>query len=78
MYENRFYRKEQFDVADDLPPNELIIRDRRFTEAEIGDLVDGAGFEVVEVVGVRAGAWDKPLSPDDPAARELLLVAQAK
>lgn len=77
LYENRFYRKEQFDVADDLPPSELIIRDRRFTEAEVAYLLKSAGFDVVEVVGVRAGSWDKPLSPNDPAARELLVVARA-
>ncbi len=77
LYENRYYRKEQFDLADDLPPGELIVRDRRFTADEVAALLRDCGFEAVEISGVRAGAWDDALDPDDPAARELLAVARA-
>ena len=73
-----FYRKEQFDVAKDLPPSELVIRDRRFSPAEISTLVEAAGFEVVEVLGVRAGRWDHALDPQSEQAREILVVAQPR
>lgn len=78
LYDNRFYRKEQFDLADDLPPSELIIRDRRFDAAEVAKLVEDCRFEILSLAGVRAGAWETPLSPDDLDARELLIVARAR
>jgi hypothetical protein len=78
VYENRYYRKEQFDAADDLPPSELIIRDRRFTAAEIADVLQRCGFEVLEIAGVRAGAWREALAADDPTARELLVLARGR
>jgi 2-polyprenyl-3-methyl-5-hydroxy-6-metoxy-1,4-benzoquinol methylase len=73
-FEGRFYRKEQFDRAVDLPPSELIIRDRRFAADEIAHLVTNAGFR--ELLGVRAGAWDVPLDPNSPEAKEILVMAQ--
>lgn len=71
-----FYRKEQFDVAHDLPPSELVIRDRRFSVVEIQGLMTAAGFRVLELVGVRAGKWQEPCDPDSRRAKEILVVAE--
>jgi 2-polyprenyl-3-methyl-5-hydroxy-6-metoxy-1,4-benzoquinol methylase len=74
-FDGRFYRKEQFDVAENLPPSELVIRDRRFTSHEIANLIEEAGFRVVWLAGVRAGRWDDPIDPDSDAAKEILFAA---
>lgn len=47
--------KEQFPFGKGLPSGEFLIRDRRFTEAEISSWLAAAGLEVVQTRFVRAG-----------------------
>ena len=75
-FEGRFYRKEQFDQAVNLPPSELVIRDRRFAADQITSLVEAVGYRVVDAIGVRAGAWASPIAPDGPDSKEILVVAE--
>jgi 2-polyprenyl-3-methyl-5-hydroxy-6-metoxy-1,4-benzoquinol methylase len=74
-----YYRKEQFRRATWQLPAELVVRDRRFSPAEIGALVERAGLEVRMTRPVQAGAWNRepPLADDDVRAKELLVVARA-
>lgn len=76
FFNGTFYRKEQFDQATDLPPAEMVIRDRRFSEADVRHLVENSGLEVVRIVGVRAGAWTSPVEPSEVEGKELLVVAR--
>jgi 2-polyprenyl-3-methyl-5-hydroxy-6-metoxy-1,4-benzoquinol methylase/GNAT superfamily N-acetyltransferase len=78
FYNGVYYRKEQFQGADSQLPAELVVRDRRFTSDGLEALAVGADLEVLEIRPVRSGDWDRepPLSEDDPAAKELLLVAR--
>ena len=69
------YRKEQFSTGRDLPA-ELIVRDRRYTKTTITSLVKAVGLEVLLCRCVHAGGWDKDLSEDDDAAKEILLVCR--
>jgi SAM-dependent methyltransferase len=77
FFRGQYFRKEQFDQLADLPPSELIVRDRRFFPDEIAHLIREAGYEVVDLFGVRAGAWASPLDPSSEEAREILVVARA-
>lgn len=47
--------KEQFPFGKGLPSGEFLIRDRRFTAAEISTWLEAAGLEVVQTRFVRAG-----------------------
>lgn len=47
--------KEQFPFGRGLPSGEFLIRDRRFTAAEISAWLEAAGLEVVQTRFVRAG-----------------------
>ena len=47
--------KEQFPFGKGLPSGEFLIRDRRFTAAEISAWLDAAGLELVQTRFVRAG-----------------------
>ena len=47
--------KEQFPFGKGLPSGEFLIRDRRFTAAEISAWLDAAGLELVQTSFVRAG-----------------------
>lgn len=69
------YRKEQFSEEDSLP-SEYVIRDRRYTMAEIKKLVESAGFTIMVSRYVQAGKWDIGLEPLDDGAKEILIVAQ--
>lgn len=67
------YRKEQFSSGAGLP-QELLIRDRRFTEDEITVMCRNNGLEVVFSRFVKAGKWDEELSHSD--GKEILLVCR--
>ena len=77
-YRGVYYRKEQFEGTEIKLPAELVVRDRRFTAAEVTALARSAGLEVLEVRPVRAGEWERTpvLAENDPRAKELLLVAR--
>lgn len=71
------YRKEQFENEGDLSA-EYVIRDKRYTKDEICKLLRHTGFEIVDARYVQAGKWDKPLSPVDPKAKEILVIAKKR
>ncbi|HLA15175.1 MAG TPA: class I SAM-dependent methyltransferase, partial [Gemmatimonadaceae bacterium] len=79
-YQGVYYRKEQFEQARWRLPTELVVRDRRFSEADLFSLLERGGFEVLGVRPVQAGAWEREpaLSANDTRAKELLAIARLK
>lgn len=75
--DNVAYRKEQFTEGQDLPA-ELIVRDRRFSRAEIEAMCREAALDVVWTRFVRAGRWDAPLDEHDDRAKEILVLCRAR
>jgi len=69
------YRKEQFKQGGQLPI-ELLVRDRRFTKAEIESMCQDSGLEVEWSRCVKAGGWDLDLDPADRAAKEILVLCR--
>jgi SAM-dependent methyltransferase len=67
------YRKEQFHHGGSLP-EELIVRDRRYTAGSITKLCEDAGLNVVWIRPVRAGAWDQ--DHDRLSAKEILVLCE--
>lgn len=67
------YRKEQFEQDGQLSV-EYVVADYRFTKAEISELFQEQGFQIIDARYVQAGHWDNPLSPTDTKAKEILLV----
>jgi 2-polyprenyl-3-methyl-5-hydroxy-6-metoxy-1,4-benzoquinol methylase len=71
------YRKEQFKLDEQIPC-ELIVRDRRYTAEELGHLCRSAGVDPVWVRHVRVGHWEDNFPPDDPQAKEVLLLGKKR
>lgn len=69
------YRKEQFEMDGELS-SEYVIADYRFTRDQIIDAFKKNGFNVLSANFVKIGSWDKPLSSDEDAAKEILVVAE--
>jgi 2-polyprenyl-3-methyl-5-hydroxy-6-metoxy-1,4-benzoquinol methylase len=69
------YRKEQFRFGEALP-EELIVRDRRYSRLQIQKLCEKAGLDVIWVRLVRAGHWDEPLDPSSDSAKEILVLCK--
>jgi 2-polyprenyl-3-methyl-5-hydroxy-6-metoxy-1,4-benzoquinol methylase len=67
------YRKEQFSAGEGLP-EELIVRDRRYTSVQIAELCERAGFHVLWSRYARAGKWDEEADPSE--AKEILVLCQ--
>ena len=74
---NVVYRREQFTQGQDLPA-ELIVRDRRFSRAELGAMCADAGLDVAWTRFVRAGRWEDPLDEQDDRAKEILVLCRAR
>jgi SAM-dependent methyltransferase/GNAT superfamily N-acetyltransferase len=72
---NIVYRREQFNFADHLP-EELIVRDYRFTKNEIEQMCMNAGFKILFSRYVQAGAWDTELNAVDKKAKEILVLCK--
>ncbi len=72
---NIVYRREQFLQGTDLP-QELIVRDRRYTMIQIIQMCQNVGLEVLTSSYVQAGKWDINLNPTDPKAKEILLICK--
>ena len=68
------YRREQFFDGERLC-QDCILKERRFTAAEVAQLLVAAGFEVRQCMTVRAGKWDFS-GRFDPDAPELLFVCR--
>ena len=71
------YRKEQFEMDGELS-SEYVIADYRFTRSQIVEAFEANGFNVLSAEYVKLGSWDKPLTSDDDAGKEILLVAEKK
>jgi 2-polyprenyl-3-methyl-5-hydroxy-6-metoxy-1,4-benzoquinol methylase len=69
------YRKEQFATGEDLF-EEMIIRDRRYTEEQIRQYCAGVGLEVIWMRFVRTGKWNEPLERNSDKAKEILLLCR--
>lgn len=69
------YRREQFVQGQSLPV-ELIVRDRRYRAEEFREMCRKVGLEVIWMRHVRAGSWDETLAPDDPSAKEILVLCK--
>ena len=72
---NIVYRREQFNSNKQLP-QELIVRDYRYTKIEIEQLFTEVGFEVIFSKYVQAGKWDIELESTDSKAKEILLLCK--
>jgi len=68
------YRKEQFQ-GDGLLSAEYVIRDKRYTLSEIGEILEKTGFNIEKCRYVQAGNWDRALTSTDPHAKEILVAA---
>jgi len=68
------YRKEQFDRGRSLP-EELIVRDRRYTKESIIQLCQDAGFRIVWARYVRAGTWH--IDRNAESAKEILVLCES-
>jgi SAM-dependent methyltransferase len=75
--EHVVYRLEQFRRGD-APPAELLVRDRRYTRAEIEQLCGAVGLDVIWSRHVHAGHWEKDLDPCDPEAKEILVFCRKR
>ena len=71
------YRKEQFEMDGELS-SEYVIADYRFTRSQIIEEFEKNGLKVLSAEYVKLGAWDKPLSKDEDAGKEILLVAERR
>jgi SAM-dependent methyltransferase len=76
-YGGIYYRKEQFSFDEAHLPSEYVVRDRRYSIEELGNLLEATGFEVNLLIPVQSGAWaeEAALQRQDPRAKELLAVA---
>ena len=66
------YRKEQFSEGDSLP-EELVVRDRRYSRVEIEEMCKEAGLEVQWSRFVPGGRWTESLDQTDDRAKEILV-----
>lgn len=69
------YRKEQFTKGHGLP-EEILVRDRRYTEDQIRGYCEDAGLEVVWSRFFRSGKWGSPLPAESDKAREILVLCR--
>jgi 2-polyprenyl-3-methyl-5-hydroxy-6-metoxy-1,4-benzoquinol methylase/GNAT superfamily N-acetyltransferase len=71
------YRKEQFKEGDHLP-EEMIVRDRRYTPSQITSMCQEEGFSVLWYRRVRSGDWNTDQAEDSPRAKEILLLCEKR
>jgi 2-polyprenyl-3-methyl-5-hydroxy-6-metoxy-1,4-benzoquinol methylase/GNAT superfamily N-acetyltransferase len=71
-----FYRKEQFDNAGTQLPCELIVRDLRYSLAEIEAMCSRVGLRKIICKPVQTGGWNASpsLSEKDKKAKEILYI----
>jgi hypothetical protein len=73
-FDGVYHRKEQFSMTGPRLPQEMIVRDKRYSLGELQGLVESAGFISEEIRPVRAGRWDQPERSDE--GKELLVIAR--
>src|SRR5207245_7373222 len=69
------YRKEHFEEGTSLP-QELLVRDRRYTKDEIEALCREAGLDIVWSRFVKAGEWDQSSAKDGDHSKEILVLCR--
>lgn len=69
------YRKEQFD-GDGRPPGEYIVRDRRYTQADLRSMCEEAGLRVLWMRPAALGRWAEEIGASDPRAKEIVVLAE--
>jgi 2-polyprenyl-3-methyl-5-hydroxy-6-metoxy-1,4-benzoquinol methylase/GNAT superfamily N-acetyltransferase len=69
------YRKEQFD-DDGKPPGEYVVRDRRYTRAQVEEMCERAGLRLLWSRPVALAGWDEALDGTDQRAKEILFLAE--
>jgi len=69
------YRKEQFTKGNGLP-DELLVRDRRYSQSQISQMCVDAGLKVVWSRLVRSGAWEESLPRESDRAKEILVLCR--
>jgi 2-polyprenyl-3-methyl-5-hydroxy-6-metoxy-1,4-benzoquinol methylase len=69
------YRKEQFTRGEGLP-EELLIRDRRYTRDSIAQLCLEAGLEIQWSWLVQAGRWAESLDSESNKAKEIIVLCR--
>jgi 2-polyprenyl-3-methyl-5-hydroxy-6-metoxy-1,4-benzoquinol methylase len=72
---NVVYRKEQFVTGQELP-EEVVIRDRRYTQEQLRNLCADSGLEVSWLRFVHSGGWNEPLPREDNRAKEILVLCR--
>lgn len=72
---NIVYRREQFNVENKLP-QELIVRDYRYTKLEIETMCMNIGLEVIFSRYVQAGNWDVVLESTNKKSKEILILCK--
>jgi len=72
---NIVYRREQFNVKNQLP-QELIVRDYRYTKIDIEQMCKKAGLKVIFSRYIQAGKWEVELEATDKKAKEILLLCK--
>lgn len=72
---NIVYRREQFSVEGQLP-QELIVRDYRYTKMDIEQMCINSGLEVIFSRYIQAGKWEVELEATDKKAKEILLLCK--
>ena len=72
---NIVYRREQFCTENQLP-QELIVRDYRYTKFDIEKMCTNVGLEIIFSRYVQAGKWEVELEATDKKAKEILLLCK--
>src|SRR5581483_11543859 len=71
------YRKEQFS-SNPRFPRELLVRDRRYRQAELIHMFAQEGIKTSWSRHVHSGGWSYDYTPTDPRAKEILLLGRKK
>lgn len=72
---NIVYRREQFKTENQLP-QELIVRDYRYTKVDIEQMCINVGLEIIFSRYIQAGKWEVALEATDKKAKEILLLCK--
>lgn len=57
-------------------PVELLVKDKRFSKAEIVSLCEEVGFSIIEAKYTNASGWENDYQAEDKEAKEILLICR--
>ena len=71
------YRKECFNEGSDLP-EEMIVRDRRYTQTELRKICEGRSLEILAIGHVKAGNFElvNSIDTNEEPTYEILVIAR--